>query len=53
VFGGLLGLLLTSARASRGAYRADYYPGLGLLGIYWHFLAVLWLVLFGVLKGTS
>lgn len=44
--GGLLSLIVTAARASRGKYTADSYTGLKLTAIYWHFLDILWVYLF-------
>ena len=49
VVGGLVPLGLVTARAWRGAYSAPFHPGVEYTAMYWHFLDVVWLVLFAVL----
>lgn len=43
---GLLGLVVTSARAIRERYHSSDYEGLSLCATYWHFLDGLWMYLF-------
>jgi len=47
--GGIVALGRTNARAWSGNRAADLRPGVGLCTVYWHFMLVLWLVLFGLL----
>jgi len=47
--GGLVGLGRISARAWSGAAAAQFRLGVGLCAAYWHFLLLLWLVLFALL----
>jgi heme/copper-type cytochrome/quinol oxidase subunit 3 len=49
VVGGLVPLGLVTARAWRGGYSAGFHPGVEYTAMYWHFLDVVWLVLFTVL----
>lgn len=49
VIGGMVPLWLVSRRATRGAYGPDHHPGVLYCAMYWHFLDVVWIVLFGVL----
>lgn len=44
--GGILSLVFTSAKALLNKYDAQNYLGVSLCGIYWHFLAILWIYLF-------
>lgn len=46
LFFGLLALIVTYRNASKGKYSAENYLGLDLCGIFWHFLDILWLILF-------
>jgi cytochrome c oxidase subunit 3 len=46
VFVGLSLLLFTSIRAFRGHYDAEHYHGVELPGIYWHFVDVMWIVVY-------
>ncbi len=43
---GLLILLMVTIRAFRGHYSAEHHKGLNVPGIYWHFVDVMWLVVF-------
>ena len=43
---GLISLIYTYIRNSKGAYTAKEYQGLSVSGIYWHFLDGLWLYLY-------
>ena len=53
VVGGLVPLAVTTARAWQGKYTAVAHAGVEHVALYWHFLDVIWLVLFGVLVLTS
>ena len=49
VIGGLILLGIVTAKARRGRYGSGYHPGVLYAAMYWHFLDVVWVVLFGVL----
>ena len=49
VLGGVVWLALLLARAARGEYSAQNYLGIELFGLYWHFVDVVWIVLFTVI----
>ncbi len=49
VLGGLLVLAVVTVKAFRGDYSSVYHPGIRYSAMYWHFLDVVWLVLFAVL----
>ena len=49
VIGGLLPLTVALSRVRTGRYTAASHHGIRSLAIYWHFLGLTWLVLFGVL----
>ena len=49
VIGGLIPLGVTAWRARGGAYSWADFQGVRLMGMYWHFLGAIWLVLFFVL----
>lgn len=46
VLGGLVGLALTSANAFRGRYDHENYTGVKSAAMYWHFLDVVWLIMY-------
>jgi cytochrome c oxidase subunit 3 len=46
VFVGLTLLLFTTIRAFRGHYSPSHYHGVELPGIYWHFVDVMWIVVY-------
>jgi cytochrome c oxidase subunit 3 len=46
VFVGLTLLLFTTIRAFRGHYSAAHHHGVELPGIYWHFVDVMWIVVY-------
>ena len=46
VAGGIIGLMVTSAKAIMEKYNAQNYSGLTSCAIYWHFLDGLWIYLF-------
>lgn len=49
VVGGLAPLVWVTTRAMRGGYSAQHCDGVAHCATYWHFLDVVWLILFGVL----
>ena len=49
VVGGLIPLMFTTVRAYRGAYGPEEHTGVLMCAMYWHFLDVVWLILFLVL----
>ena len=50
VLGGLVPLILVTLRARRGRYTGADNEGVHLVAMYWHFLALVWLALLGVLS---
>ena len=46
VFVGLTILLFATIRAFRGHFDSEHYHGVELPGIYWHFVDVMWIVVF-------
>ena len=46
VWVGLMLLGFTSIRAFRGHYSAEHHLGVELAGIYWHFVDVMWIVVY-------
>lgn len=53
VLGGFVPLAVTLRNASRGRYHANDHEGLRLTAQYWHFLDVVWLILLGIMWGTT
>jgi cytochrome c oxidase subunit III len=53
VLGGVLPLLPITAAAWRGYYSRANHLGLRMFGMYWHFLDIVWLILFAVLLTTA
>ncbi len=49
VVGGLVSLGVVIALAYRGTYSWAYYPGVRNNAIYWHFLGVVWVIMFVLL----
>jgi cytochrome c oxidase subunit III len=49
VVGGLGLLAIVAWRAARGRYGSGHHPGVTYAAMYWHFLDVMWLLLFTVL----
>lgn len=49
IVGGLIPMTVVTARAFRGAYTQEHHPGVQYCAMYWHFLDVVWLVLFTVM----
>ena len=46
---GIVWALSTLAGAVRGRYSADRYEGVEAFGLYWHFVDVVWIVLFTII----
>ena len=46
VFIGLCMLLMVTIRAFRGHYSAEHHQGMEVPGIYWHFVDVMWVVVY-------
>ncbi|HXP52840.1 MAG TPA: cytochrome c oxidase subunit 3, partial [Bacteroidia bacterium] len=46
IVAGIIALLITLNNSLKNKYTAHNYLGLSLCGIFWHFLDVLWVILF-------
>jgi cytochrome c oxidase subunit III len=46
VFIGLCILLMVTVRAFRGHYTAEHHQGMEVPGIYWHFVDIMWVVVY-------
>lgn len=53
VVGGLVPLGIVTGRALRGWYDARHAEGVRSCALYWHFLDVVWLTMFGLLYLTG
>jgi cytochrome c oxidase subunit III len=49
VLGGLILLILILYRASRGQFSSQNHVGVAAVTLYWHFVDVVWIFLFGIL----
>lgn len=49
VIGGVVALVVVLVLALRGLYTRAHYAGVRNCALYWHYLSVVWLVLFGLL----
>jgi cytochrome c oxidase subunit 3 len=49
VMGGLVLLTTVTVKSFRGRYTAAYHPGVKYAAMYWHFLDVVWVVMFVLL----
>jgi heme/copper-type cytochrome/quinol oxidase subunit 3 len=49
VLGGVVNLAVVTVKAGRGAYDHEHFVGIRLSAMYWHFLDVVWLVMFGTM----
>ena len=52
LLGGLVAWLRTTTRVWRGSTAAQVRLGVELCAVYWHFLLIVWLVLFGLMLST-
>lgn len=50
---GLVGLTIVTARALAGRYDHEYHGGVKLCAVYWRFMDVVWIVLFGAFLLTT
>jgi len=48
VLGGVLMLLIVLVKARRGLYTRDHHEGVELFGLYWHFVDLVWIILFTI-----
>ncbi|MHA2296317.1 MAG: cytochrome c oxidase subunit 3 [Candidatus Hodarchaeales archaeon] len=46
VFVGILLILFIALKAARGGYTKEHHDGVELVGIYWHFVDLVWIILF-------
>ena len=49
VLGGLVLLILVLYRAARGQFSSQHHVGVAAVTLYWHFVDVVWIFLFGIL----
>jgi cytochrome c oxidase subunit III len=49
VLGGVVYLIIVSSRAARGVYDHEHYIGIKHAAMYWHFLDIVWLVMYGTM----
>jgi heme/copper-type cytochrome/quinol oxidase subunit 3 len=45
---GVLCLIFTAIKAFRGKYSKDNYAGVEVIGLYWHFVDLVWIILFTI-----
>ena len=45
---GVLALIFTAIKAFRGKYSAVDYGGVEIMGLYWHFVDLVWIILFSI-----
>jgi heme/copper-type cytochrome/quinol oxidase subunit 3 len=48
VSGGVIALIFVYLKAMRGAYTQASHEGVELMGLYWHFVDVVWIILFTI-----
>jgi heme/copper-type cytochrome/quinol oxidase subunit 3 len=48
VLGGVLTLLIVLVKAARGLYPTGHHEGVELFGLYWHFVDLVWIILFTI-----
>ena len=46
MFVGLTLLTISAVRAFRGHFSAEHHHGVEIPGIYWHFVDVMWIIVF-------
>lgn len=49
VSGGVIGLAYLTYRASKGAYGKDNFETVEIVGLYWHFVDIVWIFLFPIM----
>lgn len=49
VAGGILTILFVMAKALKGGYSREDHEGVELLGLYWHFVDIVWIFLFTII----
>ena len=49
VSGGVVGLIFVTLKAFRGRYTQAAHDGVELMGLYWHFVDVVWIILFTII----
>ena len=47
VLGGIIYLAVVTVRAYRGVYDHEHFVGVRHAALYWHFLDVVWILMFG------
>jgi cytochrome c oxidase subunit 3/cytochrome o ubiquinol oxidase subunit 3 len=45
---GVIALIYTSIKAVRGGYTSDELGGVEIMGLYWHFVDLVWIILFTI-----
>jgi len=45
---GVLALIFTAIKAFKGKYSASDYGGVEIMGLYWHFVDLVWIILFTI-----
>jgi len=53
VIGGLIQKGIVTVKSYRGVYSHDYHPGVTYTAMYWHFLDVIWIVMFVIMQFLS
>jgi cytochrome c oxidase subunit 3 len=53
VIGGIVALTIVTVRAMHGKYDHENYYGVRYAAVYWHFLDIIWLIMFGTFLLTS
>lgn len=48
VTGGVIALIFVNLNAARGRYTQAAHEGVELMGLYWHFVDVIWIILFTI-----
>ena len=46
--GGVLSMIWVTIRAFRGKYAGGKYQGIETIGLYWHFVDLVWIILFTI-----
>ena len=53
MLGGLVPLFYITLQSYAGRYDHEHYTPVRLIAMYWHFLDVIWVVMFGLLVMTG